>query len=146
MKISILVPLYNEEEFVATLLERVIAAPLPVGFEREIIVADDGSTDASVEEVEAVAEKYPGVIRLLKTTRNQGKGAALRRAIAEASGEFCIVQDADLEYDPNEYVKLLRPLVDGRADAVFGSRFMNKVGRRVLYFLPSLRNTLLTGS
>ena len=97
MKISILVPLYNEEEFVATLLERVIAAPLPVGFEREIIVADDGSTDASVEEVEAVAEKYPGVIRLLKTTRNQGKGAALRRAIAEARGEFCIVQDADLE-------------------------------------------------
>src|SRR5580698_2243898 len=125
MKISILVPLYNEEEFIATLLERVIAAPLPAGFEREIIVADDGSTDASVEEVEAVAEKYPGVIRLLKTTRNQGKGAALRRAIAEARGEFCIVQDADLEYNPNEYVRLLGPLVDGRADAVFGSRFMS---------------------
>ena len=74
MKISILVPLYNEEEFVATLLERVVAAPLPEGFAREIIVADDGSTDASVQEVEAVAEKYPGVIRLLTTTRNQGKG------------------------------------------------------------------------
>src|SRR3984957_15820392 len=99
MKISILVPLYNEEEFVATLLERVVAAPLPEGFAREIIVADDGSTDASVQEVEAVAEKYPGVIRLLTTTRNQGKGAALCRAIAEARGEFCIVQDADLEYN-----------------------------------------------
>src|SRR5579862_7618127 len=117
MKISILVPLYNEEEFVATLLERVVAAPLPQGFELEIIVADDGSKDASVQEVEAVAAKHPGVIRLLKTTHNQGKGAALRRAIAEAGGEFCIIQDADLEYNPNEYMKLLAPLVDGRADA-----------------------------
>ena len=143
--ISILVPLYNEEEFVATLLERVIAAPLPEGFDREIIVADDGSTDASVQEVEAVAEKFPGVIRLLKASRNQGKGAALRRAIAAASGEFCIVQDADLEYNPNEYMKLLRPLVDGRADAVFGSRFMSSVERRVLYFWHSLANHLLTG-
>ena len=143
--ISILVPLYNEEEFVATLLERVIAAPLPEGFDREIIVADDGSTDASVQEVEAVAEKFPGVIRLLRASRNQGKGAALRRAIAAASGEFCIVQDADLEYNPNEYMKLLRPLVDGRADAVFGSRFMSSVERRVLYFWHSLANHLLTG-
>jgi glycosyltransferase involved in cell wall biosynthesis len=145
MKISILVPLYNEEEFVATLLERVISAPLPEGFEREIMVADDASTDSSVAEVEAVAEKYPGVIRLLRTDRNQGKGAALRRAIAEASGEFCIIQDADLEYNPNEYLKLLGPLVDGRADAVFGSRFMTSGERRVLYFWHSLANHLLTG-
>ncbi len=91
-----------------------IAAPLPEGFEREIIVADDGSKDASVQEVEAVAEKYPGVIRLLKTTQNQGKGAALRRAIAEARGELCIIQDADLEYDPNEYPDLLGPLSTGK--------------------------------
>jgi glycosyltransferase involved in cell wall biosynthesis len=145
MKTSILVPLYNEEEFVATLLARVIAAPLPEGFEREIIVADDGSTDASVEEVEAVAERYPGVIRLLKSTRNGGKGSALRRAIAEARGEFSIIQDADLEYNPNEYQKLLAPLVDGRADAVFGSRFMTSGERRVLYFWHSLANHLLTG-
>ena len=145
MKISILVPLYNEEEFVATLLARVIAAPLPEGFEREIIVADDGSTDASVEEVEAVAERYPGVIRLLKSARNGGKGSALRRAIAEARGEFSIIQDADLEYNPNEYQKLLAPLVDGRADAVFGSRFMTSGERRVLYFWHSLANHLLTG-
>jgi glycosyltransferase involved in cell wall biosynthesis len=145
MKISILVPLYNEEEFVATLLERVIAAPLPPGFEAEIIVADDASQDASVQEVEAVSEKYPGAIRLLRTTLNQGKGAALRRAIAEARGEFCIIQDADLEYNPNEYIKLLRPLVDGRADAVFGSRFMTSGERRVLYFWHSLANHLLTG-
>jgi glycosyltransferase involved in cell wall biosynthesis len=145
MKISILVPLYNEEEFVATLLERVIAAPLPEGLEREIIVADDGSTDASVLEVRTVAEKYPGIIRLLTTTRNQGKGAALRRAIAEASGEISIIQDADLEYNPNEYAKLLVPLLDGRADAVFGSRFATSGERRVLYFWHSLANHLLTG-
>jgi glycosyltransferase involved in cell wall biosynthesis len=145
MKISILVPLYNEEEFVATLLERVVAAPLPEGFGREIIVADDGSTDASVQEVEAVAEQYPGIIRLLTTTCNQGKGAALSRAIAEARGEFCIIQDADLEYNPNEYLKLFAPLVDGRADAVFGSRFMSSGERRVLYFWHSLANHLLTG-
>src|SRR5579862_2789859 len=93
MKISILVPLYNEEEFVATLLERAITAPLPEEFEREIIVADDNSQDASVQEVESVAEKFPGVIRLLRSPRNEGKGAALRRAIAEATGEFCIIQD-----------------------------------------------------
>ncbi len=145
MKISILVPLYNEEEFVATLLERVLRAPLPQGFDREIIVVDDGSTDASVAEVEAVAEKYPGAIRLLKSTPNQGKGAAIRRAIAEARGEFCIIQDADLEYNPNEYGKLLGPLVDGRADAVYGSRFATSGERRVLYFWHSLANHLLTG-
>src|SRR5580658_8631960 len=145
MKVSILVPLYNEEEFVATLLERVMAAPLPEGLEREIIVADDGSTDASVLEVEGVAAKYPGAIRLLKTDRNQGKGAALRRAIAAARGEFSIIQDADLEYNPNEIGKVLGPLLDGRADAVFGSRFMSSGERRVLYFWHSLANHFLTG-
>jgi glycosyltransferase involved in cell wall biosynthesis len=145
MKLSILVPLYNEEEFVAVLLERVIAAPLPEGFGREIIVADDGSTDASVEEVEAVAGKYPGMIRLLKTDRNRGKGSAIRKAIAEARGELSIIQDADLEYDPREYGKLLAPLIDGRADAVFGSRFVVAGERRVLYFWHSLANHLLTG-
>jgi glycosyltransferase involved in cell wall biosynthesis len=129
---------------VAALLKQVIAAPLPEGFEREIIVADDGSTDASVAEVETVAHKYPGLIRLLKTTQNQGKAAALRRAIAEARGEFSIIQDADLEYNPSEYGKLLGPLVDGRADAVFGSRFMTSGERRVLYFWHSLANRFLT--
>jgi glycosyltransferase involved in cell wall biosynthesis len=144
MKLSVLVPLFNEEEFVGTLLEKVIAAPLPVGVELEVIVADDGSTDSSVEEVEVVAERHPGVIRLLKSEHNQGKGAALRRAIAEARGEFTIIQDADLEYDPREYPRILAPLMDGRADAVYGSRFMVAGERRVLYFWHSLANHLLT--
>jgi glycosyltransferase involved in cell wall biosynthesis len=145
MKLSVLVPLFNEEEFVGTLLEKVIAAPLPLGVGLEVIVADDGSTDSSVEEVEAVAARYPGVISLLKSERNQGKGAALRRAIVEARGEFAIIQDADLEYDPGEYSRILAPLLDGRADAVYGSRFMVAGERRVLYFWHSLANHLLTG-
>ena len=145
MKLSVLVPLYNEEEFVGTLLERVINAPLSDGLDREIIVADDASSDSSVEVVEAVAERHPGLIRLLRTDRNQGKGAALRRAIAEARGEFSIIQDADLEYDPREYSRLLAPLLDGRADVVYGSRFVVAGERRVLYFWHSLANWLLTG-
>jgi glycosyltransferase involved in cell wall biosynthesis len=144
MKLSILVPLYNEEGFVGTLLERVIAAPLPAGLDREIIVADDGSTDGSIAIVEAVAAKHPGLIRLLRTDRNGGKCSAIRRAIAEAQGEFSIVQDADLEYDPKEYERILAPLLDGRADAVFGSRFLVSGEHRVLYFWHSLANGMLT--
>jgi glycosyltransferase involved in cell wall biosynthesis len=145
LKLSVLTPLYNEEELVGALLEKVIAAPLPQGMTMEIIVADDGSTDSSVAEVEAVQARHPGTIRLLKTDHNQGKGAALRRAIAEAQGDFAIIQDADLEYDPKEYVRILAPLLDGRADAVYGSRFLVAGERRVLYFWHSLANHLLTG-
>jgi SAM-dependent methyltransferase len=145
MRLSVLIPLYNEEEFVATLLERVIAAPLPDGMDREIIVADDGSTDSSVEQVEAVADAHPGLIHLLKSASNQGKGAALRRAITAARGDFAIIQDADLEYDPREYSRLLAPLIEGRADVVYGSRFVVAGERRVLYFWHSLANKVLTG-
>ena len=144
MLLSILVPLYNEEEFIGPLLRRVLEAPLPVGMDREIIVADDGSRDGSAEIVEDMAELYPGKIRLLRADRNEGKGAALRRAIAVARGDFSIIQDADLEYDPGEYLKLLAPLLDGRADAVFGSRFLASGERRVLYYWHSLANWILT--
>jgi glycosyltransferase involved in cell wall biosynthesis len=111
----------------------------------EIIVVDDGSTDASLEEVEAVTSQHPEIITVLRAERNQGKGAALRRAIAVASGDFAIVQDADLEYDPREYSRILAPLLDGRADAVYGSRFVVAGERRVLYYWHSLANHLLTG-
>ncbi len=143
--VSILIPMYNEQEFVATLLERVIAAPLPPGFAREVIVVDDGSTDDSAAAVLDIALRFPDVIRLVRFDKNRGKGAAVRRAIEEARGEVCIIQDADLEYNPNEYVKLLQPLVDGVADAVYGSRFAAGARRRVLYYWHAVANRLLTG-
>src|SRR5437868_2301788 len=96
--LSVLVPLYNEEEFVAPLLERVLQAPLPGGMEREIIVVDDGSTDGSAGIVEEMAGRYPE-IRLVRQDRNRGKGAAIRTAVEQARGDYSVIQDADLEYD-----------------------------------------------
>jgi glycosyltransferase involved in cell wall biosynthesis len=143
--LSILVPLYNEEEFIGTLLERALAAPLPENMTREIIVTDDGSTDGSDKVVECVAAKYPGVVRLVRHERNLGKGAAIRTAVEHASGEYCLIQDADLEYDPNEYPTLLKPLLEGKADAVYGSRFMIVAERRVMYYWHSVANKIVTG-
>jgi glycosyltransferase involved in cell wall biosynthesis len=142
--VSILVPLYNEEEFVAPLLERVMAAPLLDGLQREIVVVDDGSKDGSAEIVEEIAARHPATLRLVRHPRNRGKGASIRTALEHARGEFSIIQDADLEYDPGEYSKLLRPLVEGKADAVYGSRFMISGERRVLYFWHSIANQILT--
>src|SRR6266481_1436686 len=144
MRLSILVPLYNEEEFIGPLLQRVLDAPLPDGMEREIIVVDDGSTDGSVEIAEENARSHPDCIRVLRHERNQGKGAAIRTAVDQARGDFCIIQDADLEYDPREYRHLLKPLIEGNADVVYGSRFMIVGGRRVLYFWHAVANRLLT--
>ena len=143
--LSILIPLYNEEEFVGTLLERVLAAPLPDGMGREIVVVDDGSTDGSAGIVEEMAAAHPGVLRFYRQPSNQGKGAAIRAAIEHATGEFSIIQDADLEYDPREYGRLLAPLLEGKADAVYGSRFVISGERRVLYFWHSVANQILTG-
>ncbi len=143
--LSILIPLYNEEEFIQELLARVVAAPLPPDLDRELIIVDDCSRDASVAAVESFIAARPGVtIRLLRHQKNQGKGAAIRTAIHAATGTWSIIQDADLEYDPREYPKLLRPLVSGEADVVYGSRFLVAGERRVLYFWHSLANQMLT--
>jgi glycosyltransferase involved in cell wall biosynthesis len=141
--LSVLVPLFNEEEFIAPILERVLDAHLPDGMEREIIVVDDGSSDGSAEIVAEMAARRPE-IRLVLHGRNRGKGVAIRTAIDLAQGDFSIIQDADLEYDPREYGSLLRPLLEGKADAVYGSRFMIVGERRVLYFWHSVANRLLT--
>src|SRR5437764_4479095 len=143
-RLSILVPLYNEEEFIGPLLQRVIDAPLPDGMDREIVVVDDGSTDGSAEIAEEIARGYPDNILVIRQGRNQGKGAAIRTAVEQARGEFCIIQDADLEYDPREYPHLLKPLIEGNADVVYGSRFMIVGERRVLYFWHAVANKLLT--
>src|ERR1035441_8305729 len=120
--LSILIPVYNEEEFVGTLLERVLSAPLPEGVGREIVVADDGSTDGSAAIVEEIAAAHPDVLRFIRQPRNRGKGAAIRTAIDHATGEFSIIQDADLEYNPREYGRLLAPLLEGEAALVYRSR------------------------
>jgi glycosyltransferase involved in cell wall biosynthesis len=142
--LSVLIPLYNEEEFVRELLDRVVRAPLPEGLGREIIVVDDCSNDGSAEIVEDYIASCPVPIKLLRHAVNRGKGAAIRTAIQAASGEWSIIQDADLEYDPTEYPRLLHPLLAGKADVVYGSRFLVSGERRVLYFWHSLANRMLT--
>ena len=137
--------MYNEEEFIATLLERAWTAPLPEGMGREIIVVDDGSTDGSDQIVEQAAARHPGAVKLIRHGRNLGKGAAIRSAAAQARGEYCLIQDADLEYDPREYPHLLKPLLEGKADAVYGSRFMIVAERRVMYYWHAVANRFVTG-
>jgi glycosyltransferase involved in cell wall biosynthesis len=141
-KLSILVAAYNEEESLRTSMEAVLAAPVPGGLAREIVIVNDGSKDGTWRIAQELAAEYPE-IRAFEQTPNQGKGAALRRAIAECTGDLAIFQDADLEYDPNDYGRMLRPILDGRADVVFGSRFAGEE-RKVLYYWHTLANQFLT--
>ena len=133
---------YNEQRTLRTCVQSVLAAPLPEGIERELIIVNDGSKDQTWCVMEALAAEFPQV-RIFAQPRNMGKGAALRRAIEEMSGDLAVFQDADLEYDPSDYVHLLRPIITGRADVVFGSRFAGHE-RRVLYFWHTLGNRALT--
>ena len=143
MKLSILIPVYNERAVVERSLSQVLAAPLPENMERELIIVDDRSTDGTWDILQRLAAAEPS-IRLLRHEVNRGKGAALRTAIEHAGGDFSIVQDADLEYDPAEYPRLLKPLLDGHADAVFGSRYLAGEQRRVLPYRHTMINKLLT--
>ncbi|MCE5311494.1 MAG: glycosyltransferase [Acidobacteriales bacterium] len=143
MKLSILIPVYNERVVVERSLAQVLAAPLPENMERELVIVDDCSTDGTWAILDRLAKTEPA-IRLVRHKVNQGKGAAVRTAIQHATGDFALVQDADLEYDPSEYPHLLRPMLDGRADAVFGSRYLAGEQRRVLAFWHSMINKLLT--
>jgi len=142
--LSVLIPVYNEERFIGELLDRVLAATLPDGVDRELCVVDDSSSDGSARILQSYATRFPGVVHLRSHERNQGKGAAIRTALGLASGDYCIVQDADLEYDPREIGRLLVPLIEDRADVVFGSRFISAGERRVIYFWHSVANKLLT--
>lgn len=144
-RVSIIIPVFNEEEYLPQLIERVLHAPLPEDAPRELLIVDDGSDDGSWEVATQAAEARPEVIRAFRHAVNRGKGAAIRTALDAARGEFTLIQDADLEYDPRDYQKLLEPLWEGRADAVFGTRFAVGVERRVLYFWHALANRFLTG-
>lgn len=143
MKVSILVPVYNERYLIGECLKRVVAAPLPPGVEREIIVVDDGSTDGSERIMREAARAHPDLITILRHEKNAGKGAAIKTAIAAAGGDVVLIQDGDLEYDPSDYPSLLEPILSGRADAVFGSRFSGD-RRRVLNFWHTQGNRALT--
>lgn len=142
VKLSIVIPCYNESATLATSLSRVLAADT-LGMALEAIVVDDGSRDDSVEIAERMAASDKR-LRVVRQDRNQGKGAALRRGFAEATGDVVMVQDADLEYDPADYPRLLEPIVAGRADVVYGSRFKGGDNTRVLYFWHSVGNKVLT--
>ncbi len=136
--VSVVVPCFNEKSTIIALLERVLGAP----FDKEVIVIDDGSTDGTRELLSEHAPALQGV-HVLFQERNQGKGAALRRGFAEARGDVVIIQDADLEYDPNQIPRLIAPIVEGHADVVYGSRFLGGP-HRVLYYWHSVGNHLLT--
>jgi len=139
MKLSVVMPVYNEQTTLARVIERVLC----VGVDIELLCVDDGSTDGSREILADLEKRFPQM-RLLLQPRNMGKGAALRRGIQEATGDYVIIQDADLEYDPNDYGRLLEPLEAGQADVVYGSRFLGGGPHRVLYFWHSVANFFLT--
>ncbi len=138
-KLSIVIPIYNESSTLSVILERVEAVELP--FPKEIIIVDDASTDGSCTIIEAIDDRH---VKKVFHQVNQGKGAALRSGFKEVSGDIVIIQDADLEYDPQEYLKLLQPILDDRADVVYGSRFVGSGAHRVLYFWHLLGNKFLT--
>lgn len=144
-KLSIIVPAYNEERFIEDILDRLRETQLIENIEKEIIVVNDCSTDGTEANVEAYRQAHPEMnILYLKHEVNQGKGAALHTGIAKASGDYCIVQDADLEYDPDEFNILLKPVLRGVADVVYGSRFMGGNAHRILFFWHSIGNKFLT--
>jgi glycosyltransferase involved in cell wall biosynthesis len=139
MRLSVIMPVYNERSTLGVVVERVLAVPVEI----ELICVDDGSRDGSREILAELQSQYPS-LRVLLQPRNIGKGAALRRGIQEATGDYVLIQDADLEYDPTDYPSLLDPLVQGKADVVYGSRFLGSRPHRVLYFWHSVANRLLT--
>jgi glycosyltransferase involved in cell wall biosynthesis len=139
MKLSVIIPCYNEKELLPQLIALVKNAPVE---DKEIILVDDGSNDGTAELIKAGLEKE--VDRVIYHSRNQGKGAAIRSGLSQATGDMVIIQDADLEYDPNEYPKLIAPIVQGKADVVYGSRFLGEGPHRVHLFWHYVGNRLLT--
>ncbi|KKS24216.1 MAG: Glycosyl transferase family 2 [Candidatus Jorgensenbacteria bacterium GW2011_GWF2_41_8] len=137
-KLSIIIPVFNEEKTLRKILDLVEKSPL--NHEKEIILVDDGSTDKSRD----ILKEYAGRHKVIFLEKNCGKGAALRRGFAEATGDLIIIQDADLEYDPNEYSLLLQPILSGDADVVYGSRFITAFPRRTLYFSHYLANKTIS--
>jgi len=142
MKLSIVMPAFNERRTIREIVAKVLAVPLP-GIEKELLIIDDGSTDGTRDIINELDGRDG--IRAIYQPQNMGKGAAVARGFVEATGDILVIQDADLEYEPNEYSVLLRPILDGEAEVVYGSRFLGTThGHRVLYFWHSVGNKVLT--
>lgn len=145
LKLSLIIPAYNEERTIHLILDKVRDVVLEQGVSKEVIIVNDGSTDGTVQAVQRYMEANAAMgIRFIEQPKNMGKGAAIHRGIKESTGEYLLVQDADLEYDPREYNDLLRPVLEGFADVVYGSRFIGHHPHRILFFWHSIGNKFLT--
>ncbi len=144
MKLSVLMPVYNERRTLREIVKRVLDQNIPGVDQMQLVIVDDCSTDGSDEIIQQLSHEHPGVIEPILLDQNQGKGNAIRTAIQKASGDIAIIQDADLEYNPGDYKNVLKPIIDGDADVVYGSRFTERENRRVLYFRHTIGNRFLT--